>query len=59
LCNGIGEKLVDVLRCPQKYREIVEEVRTHLRAHHTYRDRVQELVAALQGPVPGRKQVCV
>jgi hypothetical protein len=48
LCNGIGEKLVDVLRCPRKYREIVEEVRQHLLAHHAYRNRVQELVAALQ-----------
>jgi hypothetical protein len=48
LCNGIGEKLVDVLSCPKKYRDIVEEVRRHLLAHHTYCNRVQELVAALQ-----------
>lgn len=57
LCDDVGEKLVDVLRCPQKYRDIVEDVRTHLRAHHTYRHRVQELVAALQEPVSGREQV--
>jgi len=48
LCNDIGEKLVDVLSHPRKFREIVEEVRAHLLAHHTYRNRVQELVAALK-----------
>jgi hypothetical protein len=48
LCNGIAEKLVDVLNRPKKYREQVEEVRKHLLAHHTYRSRVQELVAALR-----------
>jgi hypothetical protein len=48
LCNEIDEKLVDVLSRPKKYREIVDEVRKHLLRHHTYRNRVQELVAALQ-----------
>jgi hypothetical protein len=48
LCNCIGEKLVQVLSCPKNYREIVEEVRKYLLAHHTYRNRVQELVAALR-----------
>ena len=48
LCNEIDEKLVDVLSRPKKYREIVDEVRKHLARHHTYRNRVQELVAALQ-----------
>jgi len=48
LCNGIGAKLVDVLSQPKKFREIVEEVRVHLLKHHTYRNRVQELVAALE-----------
>ena len=48
LCNDIAEKLVDVLSRPKKYRELVEEVRQHLLAHHTYRSRVQELVAALR-----------
>ena len=59
LCDGIDEKLIDVLHHPQKYREIVEEVRKHLLAHHTYRNRVQELVSALQGSVSAREQVCV
>jgi hypothetical protein len=48
LCNGIAEKLIDVLSHPKKFREIVEEVRAHLLVHHTYRNRVQELVAALR-----------
>lgn len=48
LCNGISEKLVDVLSRPRYFRNVVEEVRAHLLAHHTYRNRVQELVAALR-----------
>jgi hypothetical protein len=48
LCNGIPEKLLDVLRRPKKYREMVEEVRKHLLANHAYRNRVEELVAALR-----------
>jgi hypothetical protein len=49
LCNdGIAEKLVDVLSHPRRFREIVEEVRAHLFAHHAYRNRVQELVVALK-----------
>jgi hypothetical protein len=46
--DEVDEKLVDVLDHPAKYREIVEEVRRHLTAHHSYQNRVQELVAALQ-----------
>lgn len=48
LHDGVAEKLVDVLQHPTRYTEIVEEVRKHLLTHHTYRNRVQELVAALQ-----------
>lgn len=48
LSNGIAEKLLDALNRPQKYREIVQEVRRHLAARHSYRNRVQELVTALQ-----------
>ncbi len=48
LCEPIGEKLVEVLRSPNKYRHLVEDVRKHLLKHHTYRNRVQELVAALK-----------
>jgi hypothetical protein len=49
LCDGSGDKLLDVLARPQRYREVVEEVRRHLRLHHSYPERVRELVAALVG----------
>ena len=48
LHEGIADKLVDVLHHQRRYREIVHEVRRHLITHHSYRKRVQELVAALQ-----------
>ena len=48
LCNGVADKLIDVLSRPKKYRELVQEVRKHLLTYHTYRNRVQELVAALR-----------
>jgi len=48
LCNDISEKMVDVLSRPKKYKDLVEEVRRHLLVHHTYQNRVQELVAALR-----------
>src|SRR5262249_55146387 len=48
LDQGIGDKMLDVLQRPQKYREIVAQVRRHLAAHHSYHNRVRELVAALQ-----------
>jgi hypothetical protein len=47
---AVGDKLLDVLARPRKYREIVEDVRRHLEAHHSYRHRVLELVAALRTP---------
>ncbi len=49
LQGNIGDKLLDALNQPQKYRAIVEEVRCHLTAHHSYHNRVRELVAALEG----------
>jgi hypothetical protein len=48
LHGEVANKLLDVLRRPRKYGEIVDEVRRHLAAHHSYRNRVQELVAALR-----------
>jgi hypothetical protein len=48
LCNGIAEKLVDVLSRPKKYRDVVEAVRNHLLTYHTYQNRLQELVTALR-----------
>jgi hypothetical protein len=46
--DAIAEKLLDVLNHPQKYRQIVQDVRDHLSAHHSYRHRVRELAAALE-----------
>ncbi|MGH2355921.1 MAG: hypothetical protein ACRDJN_30310, partial [Chloroflexota bacterium] len=59
LTEGIGAKLVDVLRRPAHYRAVVEAVRRHLAAHHSYLHRIQELVAALETPVktPGEAPV--
>jgi len=48
LHDGVADQLLDALRQPQKYQESVQAVRRHLLAHHSYRRRVQELVAALQ-----------
>ena len=48
LHGEIADRLLDALYQPEKYREIVQEVRCHLVRHHSYRNRVQELVAALQ-----------
>jgi hypothetical protein len=36
-----------VLERPACYAKIVNEVRSHLIAHHSYRQRVNELVSAL------------
>jgi hypothetical protein len=48
LQEAMADKLLDVLHRPQHYQELVEEVRRHLEANHSYHRRVQELVAALQ-----------
>jgi hypothetical protein len=47
LYDGIENKLLDALHRPLKYRKIMEEVRRHLSIHHSYRKRLQELIAAL------------
>jgi len=47
--NGtMAEKLLDALRRPAKYRELVSQVRQHLVEHHSYRQRLCHLVEALQ-----------
>jgi hypothetical protein len=43
----VAEKVLDALQRPDHYRAIVEDVRRHLLAHHSYHRRVEELVAAL------------
>jgi hypothetical protein len=47
LHGEIAAKLLDVLRYPKKYQEIVDDVRQHLVKHHSYEQRVQELVQML------------
>jgi hypothetical protein len=47
LAGGISDKLVHTLSCPGRYKEIVNEIRQHLLNHHTYANRLEELVAAL------------
>src|SRR5207249_4675465 len=54
LHGDVAGKILDALNRPQPYREIVEEVRRHLATHHSYRHRLQELMAALTAPVPTR-----
>lgn len=48
LDDSIGEKILDVLARPDHYREIVQAVRDHLEEHHSSRQRVRELVTALE-----------
>ena len=48
LPGRVAEKLLDALRRPDHYRDLVEEVRRHLAAHHSYDRRVEELVAAMR-----------
>lgn len=47
LPGRIEDKILDALARPDYYRGIVEEVREHLRVHHSYARRVEELVAAV------------
>jgi hypothetical protein len=47
LPGRVAEKVLDALKRPAHYRDIVEDVRCHLLAHHSYRRRVEELVTAL------------
>jgi len=47
LHNGIADRLLHAIRRPDEYQRTLEEVRQHLAAHHSYRNRVRELIAAL------------
>jgi hypothetical protein len=44
----IGERILDALARPARYHEIVDAVRRHLAVHHSYRQRVLQLVSALE-----------
>jgi hypothetical protein len=47
LPGRVAEKILDALRRPDYYREVVEDARRHMLARHSFRHRVEELVAAL------------
>ena len=47
LHGDIANKLLDAVHHPKKYQEIVQDVRSHLVAHHSYRKRMQELIESL------------
>jgi hypothetical protein len=49
LSDGVADKLLDALAQPEKYRELVDQVRDHLEVHHAYRRRVLQLLALLGG----------
>jgi hypothetical protein len=49
LPGSVAGKLLDALRRPDHYREVVAEVRRHLMSHYSYDRRVEELFAVLQG----------
>jgi len=42
-----AEKIIDAVSNERKYGEIVSEVRHYLQTHHSYRQRLNELIAAL------------
>jgi hypothetical protein len=49
LQNGsLEQRLLSALEQPACYREVVEQVRDHVRTHHSYQKRVEQLVAALE-----------
>jgi hypothetical protein len=50
LQGDVAGKLLDALRRPEHYREIVDEVRRHLVVHHSYQRRLEELLVALTSP---------
>lgn len=47
LTGRVAEKLLDALDRPDHYRGVVADVRRHLRTHHGYERRLDELIAAL------------
>ena len=49
LGDGVADKLLDALAQPEKYGELVDQVRDHLEEHHAYRRRVLQLTALLGG----------
>lgn len=52
LPGRVAEKIVDALRRPDYYRQVIADVRRHLLIHHLYHRRVEELVAVMDGHDP-------
>jgi hypothetical protein len=48
LQDHIPDKILDALDRPDHYREVVDDVRRHLVEHHSYDQRVEELVGMLR-----------
>jgi len=48
LPGRVQAKVLDALERPEHYRGVVEDVRRHLAAHHSYERRIEELVAAMR-----------
>jgi hypothetical protein len=48
LPGRVAEKVLDALRRPDHYRGLVEDVRRHLAAHHSWERRLDELVTAMR-----------
>ena len=48
LRGQVEQRLLEALESPERYQAVVQRVREHLRTHHSYRRRVQQLVAALE-----------
>jgi hypothetical protein len=47
LPGRVAEKILDALRRPHYYREVVQDARRYMETHHSFRHRVEELVTAL------------
>jgi hypothetical protein len=48
LRGQVERRLLGALESPEPYRRAVQQVREHLRTHHSYATRVRQLVAALE-----------
>jgi Glycosyl transferases group 1 len=54
LADDATEQIVGVLRKPDRYRDVIEELRRHLARHHSFTARVRELVSLCEELVVGR-----
>ena len=42
------EKILDLLRRPQRFAEVVRGIREHLRVHHSYESRLRQLIEIVE-----------